>query len=51
MHSSWVAEHSQANARDFCKNYSSAKSIWVSEEQETDDDWMKVLKHRWTQER
>ncbi len=46
----WAAEHSQADAKDLCKNYSSAKSICVSEEQETDDDWMRVSKHRWAQE-
>ncbi len=43
--SSWTTEHSQADAKNLCKSYSSAKSIWVSEEQETDNDWMKVLKH------
>jgi len=36
--SSWVAECSQADARNLCESYSSAKSICVSEEQETDDD-------------
>ena len=46
----WAAEHSQADAKDLCKNYSSAKSICVSEEQETDDYWMRVSKHRWAQE-
>ncbi len=45
LHSSWVAECSQADAKDLRKNYSSAKSIWVSEEQETNDDWMKASKH------
>ncbi len=49
--SSWAAERSQAGARDLRKNYSSAKSICVSEEQETDDDWTKVLKHRRARER
>ncbi len=42
----WAAERSQTDARDLRKNYSSAKSIYVSEEQETDNDWTKVLKHR-----
>jgi len=28
----WAAEHSQTNAKDLHKNYSSAKSIYVSEE-------------------
>ncbi len=51
LYSLWAAECSQADAKDFRKSYSSAKSICVSEEQETDDDWMKVLKHHWTQER
>ena len=36
--SSWVAECSQADARNLCESYSSAKSICVSEEQETDYD-------------
>ncbi len=49
--SSWAAERSQADARDLRENYSSAKSICVSEEQETDDDWTKVLKHRRARER
>jgi len=49
--SSWAAEHSQADAKDLCKSYSSAKSICVSEEQETDDDWMRVSKHRQARER
>ncbi len=49
--SSWAAECSQADARDLRKNYSSAKLICVSEEQETDDDWMRVLKHCWARER
>ncbi len=31
-HSSWVAEHSQADAKDLYKNYLSAKWIYVSEE-------------------
>ncbi len=31
-HSWWAAEHSQADAKDFRKNYLSAKSICVSEE-------------------
>ncbi len=41
----WAAEHSQTDARDLRKNYSFAKSICVSEEQETDDDWTRVSKH------
>ncbi len=45
LHSWWAAEYSQADARDFCKNYSSAKLIYVSEKQETDNDWTKVSKH------
>ncbi len=49
--SSWAAECSQADARDLRKSYSSAKSICVSEEQETDDDWTRVLKHCWARER
>ncbi len=44
-HSLWAAKCSQADAKDLCKSYSSAKSICVSEKQETDDDWMKVSKH------
>ncbi len=46
----WAAEHSQTDAKDLRKSYSSAKSICVFEEQETNDDWTRVLKHRWTQE-
>ncbi len=46
----WAAEHSQTDARNLRKSYSSAKSICVSEEQETDDDWTKVSKHRWAWE-
>ena len=42
----WAAECSQTDARDLHENYSSAKSICVSEEQETDNDWTKVSKHR-----
>ena len=49
--SSWAAERSQADARDLRESYSSAKSICVSEEQETDDDWTKVSKHRRARER
>ena len=45
LHSSWVAEYLQADARNLCKNYSFAKSICVFEKQEINDDWMKVLKH------
>ncbi len=45
LHSWWAAECSQTDARDLCKSYSSAKSICVSEEQETDDDWTKISKH------
>ncbi len=41
----WAAEYSQTNAKNLRKSYSSAKSICVSEEQETDDDWTKVSKH------
>ncbi len=41
----WAVECSQADAKDLRKNYSSEKSICVSEEQETDNDWMKVSKH------
>ncbi len=51
LHSSWAAECSQADARNLHKSYSFAKSIYVSEEWETNNDWMKVLKHCWTQER
>ncbi len=35
---SWVAEHSQADAKNLHKNYSFAKSICVFEEQEINDD-------------
>ncbi len=51
LHSSWAAECSQADAKDLHKNYSSTKSIWVSEEQETNDDWIKVSKHHQAWER
>ncbi len=43
----WAAECSQTNAKKIRESYSSAKSICVSEEQETDDDWIKVSKHCW----
>ncbi len=46
----WAAKHSQTDARDLRESYSSAKSICVSEEQETDDDSMKVSKHHWVWE-
>jgi len=51
LNSSWAAEHLQADAKDLRKSYSSAKSICVSEEQETDNDWTKVSKHCQAQER
>ncbi len=51
LRSSWAAECLQADARDLCESYSSAKSICVSEEQETDNDWTRVSKHRRAQER
>ena len=34
----WVAEHSQTNAKNLCKSYSSAKSIYVFKDQEINDD-------------
>ena len=45
LHSSWAAECSQADAKNLRKSYSFAKSIYVSEEQETNKDWIKVSKH------
>ncbi len=50
LRSWWTAERLQADAKDLRESYSSAKSICISEKQETDNDWMKVSKHYQAQE-